>query len=356
MSEFFYDFPKVDLKYTDSNNNDISISYTDIYRFIDVNELSLTSFTNYQWYDIKDGDRPDNVSNELYGTADFYWTFFIINERMKNGTSEWPLSNQALDRRLAEKYDQYGVCTIFPGTIQPGENDLMALNSNVDLMVFDAQVDLMLDYSSPIAISNFVNGLDLSHEWLRVKRVASSQADTQFASIKQYDNDRYQLWLKDVKDSFFFSTISQENLSANDIQIFLYNPYDEGTDEYDAVEAENDAWVESMRPWYVSVHGAFVGDTAALKTAIESKMIFTCGQFYETGSIAPDYYIDTLTGERLCNLFCNITGSGTPIPNFESERTVNEAKRRIRVLKPSVVYGFIDKYRQVLKESGRLSA
>lgn len=357
MSTFFSDFPKINLRFDNLNTN--TISYTDIYRFIDVNELTISNYGQYEWYEIGDGERPDHVSNKLYGSPIFYWTFFIINERMKNGIHEWPLSDHALDKFINEKYNKYGVCTIVPATIL-STNDFLSLNWKLDCMKFNFRIDLMNDLEAPIAISNFLNGLDLTGEnakWLRVKRVASNLAQppyNQYAEIKDFDRSRYQLWLKNNKDPFFFSNINESIPESNIIQLVLINPYQSDTLEYSEVEATNDAWLESAKSWYEQYFGTYVGND--FKKDLQNELKFYALNFYEEASTAPDYFIDGITGEPLCNLSCNIFNTGVPVPNYESERTANENKRKIRVLKNEYVRRFADAYEDELNRTGRLNA
>ena len=352
MATFFKQFPTVDLKY--ANNDKNTIAYTDIYRFVDVDELNLESFTNYEWYEIEDGERPDHISQKLYETPNFYWTFFIINERLKGGYKEWPLSNSAFDKYLAEKYDQYGVCNIIPSFLL-SQTDLMNGSIFSDLMDGYQNADLMLEYDSPIPTFNFIKGLDLTYPWLRVKRTISSlaQDNNQWAKIKHYDNDRYQLWLEDVTDSFFFNDINPNIEFSNQIEfVLMENPYDSGSAEYIQFEANEAAWIESSKVWYNTFFEVYTGDD--FKGELLSKLKFVVRNFYETGSIATDYFIDGVTGKKLCNLFCNLTGEGVPIPYYESERTKNDEKRFIRTIRPGLIRRFADTYEKVLKSSGRL--
>ena len=63
-------------------------------------EFALREFIDnssaYTFYEIKNGERPDTVSQRLYGTPDFYWTFFVINEFLHDGYKVWPLSQEQL--------------------------------------------------------------------------------------------------------------------------------------------------------------------------------------------------------------------------------------------------------------------
>jgi hypothetical protein len=383
MATFFSDFPTVDLRY--SNEDNAIVSYTDLFRFIDVNDVILKDYSNYEWYEIKDGDRPDLISQELYGTPNFYWTFFIINDRLKNGMKEWPLTQQTLDKYVKEKYSKYAVTSVFPFFFL-SSNDLMETFWNLDMMGFDINVDLMDDIEFPIAIANFLQGLDLTYENLYVRRLwsgfdalidqetalgANLQDDAfirGYAKIKHFDRDRYQVWydLDETSDSFFFEDPKSTDTSdASLIQLVLINPYATYNPAdpsepiilnqtlYDETVQKNEQWIEEQRDWYEQFFGTYNGDQ--FSTDLFEKLQFYVSNFYEDGSLAPDYFLDVTTGEKLCTLFCNINGTGLPVPNFESERTINDEKRFIRVLRKEVIYRFVEKYKEVLNASGRLA-
>jgi len=62
------------------------------------NELSY--FTKYK---IIGDERPDQVAYKIYGTQDYDWIVLLSNNIL-NVQSEWPLSNEAFDKYMLEKY------------------------------------------------------------------------------------------------------------------------------------------------------------------------------------------------------------------------------------------------------------
>jgi hypothetical protein len=50
------------------------------------------------------GERPDNLSQRLYGTPDYYWTFFIANDDLKTGLSSWPKSDSELSQHTTNQF------------------------------------------------------------------------------------------------------------------------------------------------------------------------------------------------------------------------------------------------------------
>ena len=74
---FFQQFPKIPY---DFGSNGIDSNIVDLFRFVKANEQYFHEIATYIDYQIRDGERPDIVSNSLYGTPEYYWVFFLINE------------------------------------------------------------------------------------------------------------------------------------------------------------------------------------------------------------------------------------------------------------------------------------
>ena len=82
MAQYFKDFPAVDYKFGDeltSNQFENIAIYSDV---IDQVRNYTSSYINY--YILPD-ERPDQISQKLYGSTDYYWTFFIMNDKADKG-------------------------------------------------------------------------------------------------------------------------------------------------------------------------------------------------------------------------------------------------------------------------------
>ena len=105
---FFKQFPLVDydLSFDGTLSKMVNIfrSVRPIRSFVDDTSL-------YSYYEIKNGERPDVVSQQLYGTSEFYWTFFVINEFLHDGYKVWPMSQEQLYKYVQEEYDGYAIST-----------------------------------------------------------------------------------------------------------------------------------------------------------------------------------------------------------------------------------------------------
>lgn len=75
-------------------NNEEAVTIQDISRYSDVIDQIKDEASVYRKYTILENMRPDQVSFELYGTTNFYWTFFLLNDNIRE--QGWPLSQSQL--------------------------------------------------------------------------------------------------------------------------------------------------------------------------------------------------------------------------------------------------------------------
>jgi len=99
---FFRNFPKTNYDFSQTG---ISTKVTDIFRYVKPIDSYLDDISTYKWHLIDPGERPDQVSQKLYGTPIYYWTFFILNEHLRRGMACWPMGQQEFDEYLATEYE-----------------------------------------------------------------------------------------------------------------------------------------------------------------------------------------------------------------------------------------------------------
>ena len=71
---YFSNFAQIEYDF-DGTGTNRTIKNLAQYSTILSKNLDDASF--YSYYNIQDGERPDNVSQKLYDTAEYYWIFFI---------------------------------------------------------------------------------------------------------------------------------------------------------------------------------------------------------------------------------------------------------------------------------------
>lgn len=143
MSKYFQNFPttKYDL-YFDGQTHDV----TNIFRIVKVKKQFQDDITFYTYYDIQDGERPDVVSTKLYGSANYYWTFFMINDNLVNAFKDWPLSSYGIQELISHKYagtvlstnedisTKFSLNTVFEGLISGARATLLEKDPSLGII------------------------------------------------------------------------------------------------------------------------------------------------------------------------------------------------------------------------------
>jgi len=106
MSNYFKNFPKVDYRF---GNNEAAVQFQDIGAYIDIIDQVKEYSVYYEAYNIQNGQRPDQVSLEIYDTPDYYWTFFLLNESLRTGG--WPLVDADVYPKAKEYYPNMAFTT-----------------------------------------------------------------------------------------------------------------------------------------------------------------------------------------------------------------------------------------------------
>jgi hypothetical protein len=101
---YFKHFQKVDY---DVRGNGFTQKLTNLTQMSKIGTKILDDISLYNYYNIQEGERPDNVSYKLYGTVDYYWTFFLINQHLVNSFNDWPKDTAALKEFVESKYMHY---------------------------------------------------------------------------------------------------------------------------------------------------------------------------------------------------------------------------------------------------------
>jgi len=100
--QYFRKFPLIDY---DLDGNKETRSIVDVFRFAKiVSSKTIDDISLYNYYQVQDSERPDHVSQKLYGTPNLYWTFFLVNENLKNLHKDWPMSQVQIEDHINKNY------------------------------------------------------------------------------------------------------------------------------------------------------------------------------------------------------------------------------------------------------------
>jgi len=104
MANYFRKFPAIPYRFGDETSfalfDNLSI-YNDL-----IDQVS-DEITFYQYYNILDGDRPDTLSYKLYGNTKYHWTFYLLNDQLRE--SGWPLTEQEVSTALVKHFPGWAI-------------------------------------------------------------------------------------------------------------------------------------------------------------------------------------------------------------------------------------------------------
>jgi hypothetical protein len=93
------------------------VNSTDYLKAIDItNSIRIRDFFKsnsgiaFRPYVIKDGERPDSVSYNVYDTVDYDWVILLVND-MYNIYDDWPKDMESFNTWIEESYDSISYAT-----------------------------------------------------------------------------------------------------------------------------------------------------------------------------------------------------------------------------------------------------
>jgi len=106
MTQYFQNFPFVDYKF---GNETYSTQTQNIAAYIDIVDTVKDDLAFYTRYNVLDGDRPDVLSKKLYGEPTYYFTFYLMNDSLRE--TGWPLTSKELLKKVKKDHPGYVLTT-----------------------------------------------------------------------------------------------------------------------------------------------------------------------------------------------------------------------------------------------------
>ena len=378
---FFRQFPNLEY---DLRNNNVLINAKDIFRHVDVNDVLADDILSYTYYEVIEGERPDTVSQRLYGTPDYYWTFFLVDDAMKEGLKSWPRDPVTLDRELQLEFNEVGAIVLVP-----------TIKQSQILYTHDAS-----EKERPVENvgATSLNGVNCTYPQLRVKR------NNKYARLLKWDNDLLQLQLTHFSDSPKgpHSSAAKTTFFTGDNDITLSfaegdnsSPVD--SPRYDFIKSLATALTRSFTdysPDYLTEYGGSPsgyihedalsvysspdqgGDLGAAKLIFDSngksalQDIYTFSpaaqiRTYSNFTEAPAYYYADNSPDQVISAYdaFNIPAPDSPInvaeafagvgpdifvTNQQNEINKNEKRSRIKIIRPENIEAFVEAYKTLI--------
>jgi hypothetical protein len=103
---YFKEFPLVEYpsRFIDQSSNEDYTLVRNIFRRAKLREDAANAATAFTYYQIKEGERPDQIAERLYENSSLDWVILITNN-ITDVVSQWPLSGQLFYEYLIDKYN-----------------------------------------------------------------------------------------------------------------------------------------------------------------------------------------------------------------------------------------------------------
>ena len=345
---YFKEFPLV--YYNFGSNEPVSL-FQNISAYVDLVDQIADQINYYETYSIKDNERPDSLSYILYGDSQYYWTFYLLNEKLR--VSGWPLTFQEFEKYIVTAYPHHTVTTqkdisttLFkPGQIVTGsdtgvQGKILEVNLELGQIVVDTRGFVFQDMdepkfrsfelqTEPETLRTFVDlstapFMEDGHEVVTIISAAETNPTFDPTSVNIRQKFRLQgnkLFLSD--DEFLTAGVTQLFVSFR-FKFFANNNFDPN---------------ESIT---IGTRGTDLVDAPLIKAQ---------KQFNSTA------YFENTSGERV-DIFSpttglpdyNLTTGLIPITYKDRARLKNDSLKTIKILKPDVVGRVAQEFNKLLDQ------
>jgi len=202
---YFQRFPFVNYNFGDNEANTI---FPNISAYIDIIDQIKDEVAFYEKYTILEGDRPDIVSQKLYDTPDYHWTFFFMNDGLRE--SGWPLSEREMRVLVKKRYPHRTVTTQsnIASNFLPGDF-VIGKTSGTTGRVIERNLDL-----GQIVIASDKNEAGLNNNFGQTEQIAGgTTAEEQAVNVANLISESQQ----------FNAPLYYKNSSGDIVDIDPYN-------------------------------------------------------------------------------------------------------------------------------------
>jgi len=202
--------------------------------------------SSYVFYDytVSDGERPDIISEELYGSADYTWTIFYINN-IFDPIHEWVLFTDQFNSYLEEKYGGGASILTLSDTISfdNTDNTIVSIDpveiETLSSLISESYIEIEGSDASVNDGNFFVNGIVSSSTQCKVYLTPVADIGVSFS-----DDITYQVANQNgalISLSYEYPSRIVKNFKNNDGLIVDKNTY--------LSLSESERSVESVRDW-----------------------------------------------------------------------------------------------------------
>ncbi len=311
---YFNKFPKAAY---DFNREGVVNNIVDIFRQVRPLQNFVDDFSSYRYYEIQDGERPDIVSKKLYDNADYYWTFFIVNDFLHDGLSSWPMTQRDLDEYIKKEYAGYALETRpnikrdTDGGIEEFENSLAGTVAGQNQGGFTPGTTVTLTRGGVTTATGKIRRKDLYLNQLIIQDVTGTPVSNGTGNIVENCS------------GFHTDPVTKAPIAV-DVKIWKAWKYDEAPHHY-----------------YISGDGKDESTTDPFGNKIYG---------IEADVSSANFF--SVTDDAAKNLILQEGSVAAPLytSNRKYLNNLNQEKSRIRIIDPTFMPLFIEKFEQLIKQ------
>jgi hypothetical protein len=335
MSNYFKEFPNIEYRFGDEG---FGVEFQHLGTYIDIIDEVKEYVTYYQDYHIIEYERPDAVSSKLYGTPNYSWTFYLLNDHIRS--KGWPVSTPRIYELAPIYYPDMIVTTDGLDLLVGGENQAIPFWQSNEIVVGKYLFD-------PFAVSQGIVGkvykilridYDYGYIWLQpsptdknpsLPKGDSLQVVYVESGVSDLDPIMENAWLNN--DGEVYTPIDGKIADREEIRIHKkYNQLDAPFKWYDTTNNNEQVWPKLVNP-----NSDSANDINGLPPE------------YSYQSISPEdlEYIKVLDQYRFVDT-----------PNYQSLsyrgrlELLNDEQRSIKVISPNYIAEISSEFRRLLRE------
>ena len=92
---FFNQYEKIFYKFGDETKAAV---FQNLTLYTDLIDQIKDDLSFYEVVTVQEGERPDQVSQRVYGSPAYYWTFYLMNDKLR--AQGWPVDRDQLIEKL----------------------------------------------------------------------------------------------------------------------------------------------------------------------------------------------------------------------------------------------------------------
>ena len=249
MASFFKNFPIV--PYLFGNESTLNI-FQNITAYVSIIDEVSDDVSFYTTIFIDDFERPDTLSYRLYGTVDYYWTFYFLNPDIRE--SGWPVSESGLKAKAQADYPNQTIITRedISSTFAPGDR-VEGLSSTTTGVVIKKYLDLgqivvRTDGGNNFGGTETVQPIKPDGTVSTGDRIVLSGSTAQYLSVHHYENSSGEY--QDIDPSTqagltasqiglttitYFDRVVEKNNALREIKVFTPGVVTQISDQYNRI-------------------------------------------------------------------------------------------------------------------------